>query len=169
MLKVPSPSYPLEEQRLTALYSYDVLGEGLKNELDNLVKLAAQIASTKKAYISFVDKEHIVFKAAYGLITQARIFSRAGSICQRAMFEDIYVVPDIRLSNDFVGNALLHSHENIAFYASVPLKDLDGYPLGCLAVKVCGVFAIEMILLELLPTLKMASKVDLNNLLKTLG
>jgi len=74
MLNVPSPSSLLEEQRLVALYSYDVLGEGLKDELDNLVKLAAQIAATKKAYISFVDKTHIVFKAAYGLKTQARIF-----------------------------------------------------------------------------------------------
>jgi len=155
MLNVPSPSYQLEEQRLVALYSYDVLGEGLKDELDNLVKLAAQIASSKKAYISFVDRDHIVFKAAYGLITQARIFSRSDSICQRAMHEDIYVVPDIRLSEDFVGNALLHSHENIVFYASVPLKDLDGFPLGCLVLVDDQTRELTALQIEALQTLSL--------------
>jgi hypothetical protein len=53
MLNVPSPSSQMEERRLAALYSYDVLGEGLNNELDNLVKLAAQIASTKKGLYQF--------------------------------------------------------------------------------------------------------------------
>ncbi|MNK10398.1 Aerobic respiration control sensor protein ArcB [compost metagenome] len=134
MLNIPSPNYQLEELRLAALYSYDVLGEGLASELDNLVKLAAQIASTKKAYISFVDRDHIVFKAAYGLTTKARIFSRAGSICQYAMYNDIYVVPDISISDDFEGSPLLHSQESLVFYASIPVVDLDGFALGCLCL-----------------------------------
>ena len=49
-----------EEQRLAALYSYDILGEGLEYELDNLVKLAAQIANVPMAYVSFVDSEHVI-------------------------------------------------------------------------------------------------------------
>lgn len=134
MLKIPSPDSQMEEQRLAALYSYDVLGEGLASELDNLVKLAAQIASTKKAYISFVDRHHVVFKATYGLITQERIFPREGSICQHAMHGDIYVIPDIRLSKDFEGSQLIMPQHNLVFYASIPLIDAEGFPLGCLCL-----------------------------------
>ncbi|SOD20352.1 PAS domain S-box protein [Pedobacter xixiisoli] len=134
MLNIPSPYYQMEEQRLAALYSYDVLGEGLESELDNLVKLAAQIASTKKAYISFVDQDHVVFKATYGLLTQERIFTREGSVCQYAMHGDIYIIPDIRISKDFEGSPLLYSQDNLVFYGSIPLVDTDGFPLGCLCV-----------------------------------
>ena len=155
MLNVPSPSSLLEEQRLVALYSYDVLGEGLKDELDNLVKLAAQIAATKKAYISFVDKTHIVFKAAYGLKTQARIFSRVGSICQYAMYNDTYVVPDISQSDDFKGSPLLHSQDNIVFYASLPLVDLDGFALGCLCVVDDETKVLTSLQMEALQTLSL--------------
>lgn len=135
MLNTPSLSAEAEELRIQALYSYDVLGEGLNNELDNLVKLAAQIASTKKSYISFVDQEHIVFKASYGLITKERVFQRWGSICQFAMYrKEAYVVQNIRTSEDFYGSPLLQAPDNLVFYASVALVDTDGYPLGCLCV-----------------------------------
>ncbi|WP_461789359.1 PAS domain S-box protein [Pedobacter sp.] len=135
MLNTPSLSAEAEEQRIQALYSYDVLGEGLNNELDNLVKLAAQIASTKKSYISFVDQDYIVFKASHGLITKQRIFARLGSICQYAMYSsELYQVANIRLSKDFEGSPLLQAQDNIIFYASVALVDTDGFPLGCLCV-----------------------------------
>jgi len=134
MLKVPSPSQHLEEQRLAALYSYDVLGEGLENELDNLVKLAAQITSVKKAYISFVAEDTIVFKATYGLTTKERIFKRSDSICQYSMYQDFYVAEDIRVNDDFIGSPLLLSQENLVFYASVPLVDTEGFALGCLCI-----------------------------------
>lgn len=155
MLNVPSPSSQMEERRLAALYSYDVLGEGLNNELDNLVKLAAQIASTKKAYISFIDKENIVFKATYGLITQQRIFSRTGSICQYAMYKDIYVAPDLRLTEEFHDSTLISSQDNILFYASVPLIDADGYALGCLCVVDDCVKELTVLQLEALKTLSL--------------
>ena len=130
----PSSSHFMEEQRLAALYSYDVLGEGLSSELDNLVKLAAQIATTKKAYISFVDKDHVVFKAAYGLLTQGRVFNREGSIYQHTMYGKEYIVRDIRVHPDFEGSPLLNSQDHLVFYASFPLVDSDGFPLGCLCV-----------------------------------
>ena len=57
----PSSTSSTEEQRLAALYSYDVLGEGLENELENLVKLAAQIAATKKAYIAVSLSCYLIF------------------------------------------------------------------------------------------------------------
>lgn len=155
MLDVPSPNNQMEERRLAALYSYDVLGEGLKDELDNLVKLAAQISFTKKAYISFIDKDSIVFKATYGLITQQRIFNRTGSICQYAMFRDAYVVPDLRVTEEFANSPLITSQDNIVFYASVPLIDADGYALGCLCVVDDYVKELTPLQIEALQTLSL--------------
>ena len=151
----PSSTSSTEEQRLAALYSYDVLGEGLESELDNLVKLAAQIASTKKAYISFVDRTHIVFKASYGLLTEQRTFLREGTICQHAMYQDGYMAPDLRLTSEFSGSPLISSQDHIVFYASVPLIDTDGYPLGCLCVVDDCVRTLNSLQLEALKTLSL--------------
>ncbi len=134
MLIKTFPSAEQEEQRLAALYSYDVLGAGLKSELDNLVKLAAQIAFTQKAYITFVDKDKIVIKSTYGLIDAEASLDRAGSICQFSMHQGTHVVPDIRNDADFEGTYLWKSNYGILFYASVPLIDDEGFSLGCLCV-----------------------------------
>ncbi len=155
MLNVPSPSYQTEEQRLVALYSYDALGEGLENELANLAKLAAQIAATKKSYISFVDKANVVFKASYGLITQQRVFKREGSICQYAMYKDSYVASDLRLTEEFSESPLITSQDHIIFYASVPLIDTDGYALGCLCVVDDCARDLTSLQLEALKTLSL--------------
>lgn len=155
MLNVPSPSYQMEEQRLVALYSYDALGEGLESELANLAKLAAHIALTKKAYISFVDKDSVVFKASYGLVTQQSIFTREGSICQYAMYKESYVVPDLRLTEEFSNSPLISSQDNIVFYASVPLIDTDGYALGCLCVVDDCVRDLTTLQIEALKTLSL--------------
>lgn len=154
MLNVPSPNLQVEEQRLAALYAYDVLGEGLNNELVNLVKLAAQIAATPKAYITFVDQENIVFKASYGLVTKERIFNRKGSICQFAMYANkVYITPNIHASTDFEGSPLLYSPDQIVFYASVPLVDAEGFPLGCLCVVDNVVRSLTSSQIEALETL----------------
>lgn len=124
-----------EEQRLKALYSYDILGEGLENELDNLVKLAAQIANVPIAYISFVDREEIVLKSAFGVKNEYKVLPRHLTICEHTMFLDhIYMVPDVR-ENSFLSNYEVFSlSKGILFYASAPLKDADGYALGCLSL-----------------------------------
>lgn len=127
-------STDMEEQRIVALHSYDVLEEGLENELGNLVKLAAQIVGVQKSYISFVDKDALIIKAAFGLQVGQRTFPREGSMCQYAMnTKEAYMVRDIRLAQH-QGAPVISTKENIVFYASVPLIDTDGFILGCLCV-----------------------------------
>ena len=124
-----------EEQRLAALYSYDILGEGLAHELDNLVKLAAQIANVPMAYISFVDAEHVILKSVIGIPAEYRKMPRNVTICQYTMMADsVYVVPDVRLNPDLAINPMLAIDSPIRFYASAPLKDADGFALGCLCL-----------------------------------
>lgn len=131
----PTPNGVDEEQRLAALYSYDILGEGLTHELDNLVKLAAQIAEVPMAYVSFVDAEHVILKSVVGINSDYRKLPRHLTICQHTMFYNgVYVVPDVQLNEDVVSNPLLKLSGPIRFYASASVKDEEGFPLGCLCL-----------------------------------
>ncbi|RZJ14826.1 MAG: GAF domain-containing protein, partial [Acinetobacter sp.] len=135
MFKSPSVSPEYEEQRLAALYSYDILGEALENELDNLVKLAAQIANVPMAYISFVDRENIILKSAFGIGPEYKVIPRNVTVCQHTMLLDkIFVVPNVAQDPELSANAMLSLGSGIQFYASAPLKDADGFELGCLVL-----------------------------------
>ena len=128
------PNAEMEEQRLAALYSYDVLGAGLRDELDNLVRLAVQISNANTAYITFVDKETVVIKAIHGVTPQELVLDREKSVCQYDMYKGVYFVPDIRKDKRFLGSYVSNSTYDFAFYGSVPLIDDDGFPLGCLCI-----------------------------------
>lgn len=135
MFKHKTISAEEEEKRLSALYSYDILGDGLEYELDNLVKLAAQIANVSKAYVSFVDRHELVLKSAVGISEQYRKIPRSVTVCQYAMlYDQIYVVPDITKDPNLANNPMFTLNSGIRFYASAPLKDADGFALGCLVL-----------------------------------
>lgn len=124
-----------EEQRLAALYSYDILGDGLEHELDNLVKLAAQIANVPIAYVSFVDRDSVILKSAVGVEAEHRKLPRTVTICQYTMMADhIFLMPDVRQEPELSSHPLVNSDAHIRFYASAPLKDSEGFALGCLCL-----------------------------------
>ena len=82
MFTTPIITPEIEEERLKALYSYDILGEGLEKELDNLVKLAAQIANVPMAYVSFVDRTQVILKSTVGIDAEHKTLPRAVTVCQ---------------------------------------------------------------------------------------
>ncbi|WP_113651745.1 PAS domain S-box protein [Pedobacter namyangjuensis] len=133
----PSISPEIEEQRLKALYSFDILGEGLEQELLNLVKLAAQFAGAPIAYVALVDRDEVVLKSTVGLNVnvQIRLPRNGDVICQHAMWgDDIFVVEDTQQNAELAQNPIVVNEPYIRFYVSVPLKDNQGLPLGCLCV-----------------------------------
>ena len=124
-----------EEQRLAALYSYDILGDGLSNELDNLVKLAAQIANVPMAYVSFVDRDDVILKSFVGIGPEYKKIKRKNTVCTESMlYNHIYMVPDVTLVPELIDNPNLTFANGVRFYASAPLKDADGFALGCLVL-----------------------------------
>lgn len=124
-----------EEQRLSALYSYDILGDDLVEEIDNLVKLAAQIASVPIAYLSFVDRNQVLLKSTIGVATTFTSVPRESSICQYTMMsDDIFIIPDVTVNEDVLNTPSIKVNEGVHFYASAPLKDAEGHALGCLCL-----------------------------------
>ncbi|MDQ7947742.1 MAG: PAS domain S-box protein [Pedobacter sp.] len=135
MLKVDALSAEQEELRLSALYSYDILANGLESELDNLTKLAAQIANVPMAYISFVDRETVILKAKVGIDHTYTTLPRKVTVCEHAMFHPgVFVVPDVEADPELASNSMLSQGKGIRFYAGAPLKDADGFALGCLVL-----------------------------------
>jgi PAS domain S-box-containing protein len=154
MFNFPPLTPQEEEQRLAALHSYGFLGEGFEKELDVLVKLAAQIANVPKAYVSFVDAEQVVLQSAIGLSANYYILPRNSTICQHTMLADgIFVVTDVQLKEELRNNPSLAITDEIRFYASAPIKDEDGYPLGCLCLLDCVPRELDKHQLEALDTL----------------
>lgn len=127
----------IEEQRLSALYSYDILGDGLEHELDNLIKLAAQIAQVPIAYAAFVDRKEVVLKAVFGeILSSQNKFPRNNDvISQYAMWsDDIFLVQDTLLDEVFSKNTMVLNAPHVRFYCAIPLKDNKGFPLGSLTL-----------------------------------
>lgn len=127
----------IEEQRLSALYSYDILGDGLEDELDNLIKLAAQIAQVPVAYAALVDRTEVILKSVFGDIFpfQHKFLRNNDVVSQFTMWnEDIFLAQDTLLDDRLSKNAMVVSDPHIRFYCSVPLKDSKGFPLGCLTL-----------------------------------
>jgi PAS domain S-box-containing protein len=126
------PSYT-EQERLCALYSYDVLDTEAEAEYGNMAKLAAQIFGVPFACISLVDQERQWIKASVGLeIDQS---PRSSSFCQYTIAgSEVFEVQDTLLDTRFADNPFVSGDPYVRFYAGAPLVDADGYTLGALCI-----------------------------------
>jgi PAS domain S-box-containing protein len=126
------PSYT-EQERLCALYSYDVLDTEAEAEYGNMAKLAAQIFGVPFACISLIDKERQWIKASVGLdIDQS---PRSSSFCQYTIAgSEVFEVQDTLLDTRFADNPFVSGDPYVRFYAGAPLVDADGYTLGALCI-----------------------------------
>ncbi|RFZ91289.1 PAS domain S-box protein [Mucilaginibacter conchicola] len=128
----PIPS--TEQERLNALYSYNILDTASEEDFDELTGLASAICNTPIALISFVDKHRQWFKSHNGLdVTET---DRAMSFCAYAINEptEILEVEDAEQDLRFSDNPLVTGDMNLTFYAGVPLVNADGAALGSLCV-----------------------------------
>lgn len=129
------PSIPqLENERLTELYSYDLLDSLPEEEYDNLIKIASKICDTPIALLSLVDKDRQWFKSKVGLDTEET--SRDVSFCAHAInnTDEIFEIPDTSEDQRFYNNPLVTDSPYIKFYAGIPIKSNNGFGLGTLCV-----------------------------------
>lgn len=120
-----------EQERLSDLYSYDILDTDPEDSFDNLTRLAAQICGVSTAVISFVDHERQWFKSCYGL--ELKETSRSISFCTHTIQQkDVLEITDATLDDRFKNNPMVTEKNGIRFYAGAPVISPEGHSLGTL-------------------------------------
>ena len=135
--KKPSNIIPVNDKaRIERLHSYEILDTDAETGFDTLARLAAGIFETGKAFISFVDRDMVFFKANISSMPDDKI-QRAGSLCALTILEnDITIFKDTHQITEFIGSPYLFGTGNskIRFYTAMPLITADGFAIGTIGV-----------------------------------
>jgi signal transduction histidine kinase len=121
-----------DEIRLKKLKNYEILDTPNETAFDTVTLLATQIFNVPNAYITFVGKERIFFKANTDPLIaneypRSRNFFSLAILNKAMLINDSYETPDLNISST-------SETGNFRFFASAPLKTVDGYVLGSLSV-----------------------------------
>ncbi len=123
----------LEEARLVALISAEILDTPPEPAYDAITRLAAEYFHADSARLGFADESRIWIKSCYGL--KVREMPRKDSIFNLVLAQDgPVVVPDISIHPHRERLlSRLRSH-HAASFASVPVRSFDGKILGILTI-----------------------------------
>ncbi|OLP18463.1 hypothetical protein BST81_10230 [Leptolyngbya sp. 'hensonii'] len=122
-----------EVQRLKVLFSYGILDTPPEPAFDNLAILATQIFEAPISGLCFVDASRCWCKAQVGLSLFP--LDREDCLCNQAILQpEPLILPDLLSEKWFSSSPLITHDPPIRFYASVPLIDPTGFPLGALVV-----------------------------------
>ena len=132
MIIYPLP--PNENERLSALGDYNILGSGPARDFDDLTRLAAEICQTPIALVTILGEDTQWFKSNFG--TELTQTSREVAFCSHSIAGngDIMIVNNAKQDQRFIQNPLVTGHPDIVFYAGVPLINPEGFALGTLCV-----------------------------------
>jgi signal transduction histidine kinase len=129
------PQIPSNDlQRLKELHFYEILDTELEDEYNDIVLLAASIAKTSIATISFIDETREWFKAKIGLELNSfpRVFSFASHFLSSE--DPFFEICDTESSDRFADNPLVTGIPNIRFIAGIKLVNKNGFALGALSI-----------------------------------
>ncbi|MDR9398858.1 MAG: GAF domain-containing sensor histidine kinase [Salibacter sp.] len=123
-----------DHRRAEELKKYSILDTLPEEDYDNITRIASQICNTKISLISLLDENRQWFKSNHG--TDLKETPIEHSFCHHAIEDkdEMYIVTDARVDEEFKKNPLVKGETNIVFYAGVPLTSEKGIPLGTLCV-----------------------------------
>jgi PAS domain-containing protein len=122
-----------EYLRLNAVRRFTELKGSEKQDLDDLVAVAAQICGKPIALVTLLDSHTQWFKATKG--ADITSMDREQALCNYTIAQnEVLVVEDAQKDERFSGNPLVTGAPNVRFYAGAPLTTHDGYNVGSLCV-----------------------------------
>jgi diguanylate cyclase (GGDEF)-like protein len=120
-----------EDQRLAALYSYDVLDTQPEESFDRITRLVRMTLGTPIAVVSLVDRDRQWFKSRQG--TDRVETPRSISFCTHTIQTDEpLIIPDALEDPRFRDSPLVTGENGVRMYVGMPLRTPDGFNIGAL-------------------------------------
>lgn len=122
-----------EQDRLEALFKYNILDTCPEEEFDNITRLVAHVCETPIALISLIDENRQWVKSAFGFEPQE--IPRQVSFCNHAISEvELFEIQDTTKNPIFNENPFVTKAPKIRYYAGHPLTTPEGHNIGTLCV-----------------------------------
>jgi len=124
-----------EKERLEALHSYYILNTLPEKELDDLTRLAAEIASAPVAMVNLIDKNSQWVKSSVGAENLGRKVTRSKSVCQFTVAGNKNTqIENLAEDERFADFDSVKGEGGLRFYFGVPLRTENNYAIGALCV-----------------------------------
>jgi predicted PurR-regulated permease PerM len=134
---VPAPSPPDEEARLAELNGLMLLDTPPEEVFDHVTERLTRLFKVPIALLTLIDKDRQWFKSQTGLpedLAEARSTSRDVSLCGHVIASnDLMIVRDLAWDPRFANNPWV-KERGLRFYAGVPLRGPNGFPVGSLCI-----------------------------------
>lgn len=122
-----------EQERIKALYKYELLDTPPDGSFNKMAELAAKIFNVPIAIVSLVDVDRIWFKSHFGLDIDQ--IDREPGLCSSAILsDDVYLIEDARNDPRCLSNPLVTSEFGLQFYAAAPLTTKEGHNIGTFCI-----------------------------------
>ena len=133
----PAPTPPNEEERLAELNGLNLLDTPTEAEFDRVTERLTKLFKVPIALLTLIDKDRQWFKSQAGLPTdlaETRFTSRDVSLCGHVIASDeMLIVRDLARDPRFANNPFV-KERGLRFYAGVPLRGPNGFPIGTLTI-----------------------------------
>jgi diguanylate cyclase (GGDEF)-like protein len=121
----------IEDQRLAALYEYDILDTPPEESFDRITRLVKVTMRTPIAVVSLVDRDRQWFKSRQG--TEMMETKRDISFCtQTIQRNEPLVIPNALEDPRFCNSPLVACEGGVRLYVGVPLRTPSGFNIGAL-------------------------------------
>src|SRR4029077_7369876 len=134
---LPAPTPPNEEERLAELEGLNLLDTPSEADFDQVTARLTTLFKVPMALVTLVDKNRQWFKSQAGLpadLAEARSTSRDVSLCGHVIAKDeVLIVRDLLRDPRFANNPFV-KEQGLRFYAGVPLRGPNGFPIGTLSI-----------------------------------
>jgi hypothetical protein len=122
-----------EYQRLLAVNRFKQFTEGIRQDLDAVADLMAQICEVPVALVTIIDDKTQWFTAKRGVEIDCN--KREYSFCNTTIAQpDLLIVPDAQRDERFAELPVVKNEPHIRFYAGAALHTYDGHAVGSLCV-----------------------------------